>query len=199
MVVLGRSNQIDKEVNAAACANHEVPILRRYGGGGTVVLYPGCLIVSVGTWVKSQYDNDYYFRKLNQSIIDAIHMRQPELALEQKGHSDIVCGQKKIAGTSLFRSRHYLLYQASLIVEMDLEKIESYLKHPSREPDYRKGRGHRDFLSSLSAESNQNETCSQWEEHFQICYPKCLKRCLENEVVEPQWDHIKHLLKRASG
>jgi lipoate-protein ligase A len=31
----------------------------------------------------------------------------------------------------------------------DLSLIERYLKHPKKEPDYRRGRSHKDFLSSI--------------------------------------------------
>lgn len=199
LVVLGRSNKIELEVDSGACEREGISILRRYGGGGTVVLYPGCLIVSVGAWVSSQYDNDKYFISLNQAIIDTIQIQSPGVELVQKGYSDIVCGAKKIAGTSLFRSRHYLLYQASIIIDMDLEKIEKFLQHPSREPDYRMGRPHRDFLTSLASATGLSLTPQQWADHFQLNFEAALRHRLEDEVREPQWEHIRHLLLRAQG
>jgi lipoate---protein ligase len=144
MVVLGRSNEADLEVNTENCKLDGVPILKRLGGGGTVVLYPGCVVISLGCWVAKDFHNKSYFEKINQSVIDCI-----PLGLNQRGISDICCDDKKVGGTSLFRSGRYLLYQLSLICEPRLDLIERYLKHPSQEPDYRAQRKHSEFLSSL--------------------------------------------------
>jgi len=40
-------------------------------------------------------------------------------------------------------------YQGSLLVNPKLQKIDRYLKHPTREPDYRQNREHLDFVTSL--------------------------------------------------
>jgi len=161
MVVLGSSNDASLECDVDACAHDGVPVLRRYGGGGAVVLYPGCIIVSVGMWVRQHFQNDLYFKLCNQSVIDALKIVSPDTsALVQAGISDIAWsmsssmagGQgKKVAGTSLFRSRNYLLYQASLIVDLNTDLISRYLRHPSKEPAYRAGRKHEDFLIGLSS------------------------------------------------
>ncbi|MEW6486848.1 MAG: lipoate--protein ligase family protein, partial [Thermodesulfobacteriota bacterium] len=45
-VVLGRSNRAEREADLGACAADGVPVLRRRGGGGAVVLAPGCLVAS---------------------------------------------------------------------------------------------------------------------------------------------------------
>ena len=50
----------------------------------------------------------------------------------------------------MFRSRNYLLYQASLLVDSKIDLISKYLAHPSKEPTYRKKRPHSDFLIGLS-------------------------------------------------
>jgi lipoate---protein ligase len=151
LVVLGSSNNEELEVNLENCKRLGIDVTRRYGGGGTVVLYPGCVVVSVGTWVSEPYKNDIYFRSINQAVINALAIEWPLLKnLSQSGISDIVFDQKKIAGTSLFRSRNYLLYQASVIIDLDLSLVENCLRHPSKEPDYRKGRKHADFLTSLN-------------------------------------------------
>ena len=127
-----------------------VPVYRRYGGGGTVVLYPGCVVVSVGCWVKDQFNNTRYFEMLNNAIIQVLSAGWSSLkVLSQAGISDIVSGEKKVGGTSLFRSRNYLLYQASILVELDCPLVEQLLRHPTKEPDYRQSRSHREFLTSL--------------------------------------------------
>lgn len=149
-VVLGSANDADLEVNLKACADQGIPVLRRYGGGGTVVLYPGCVVVSIGCWVKDQFGNSRYFRDINHAVIKALGKQWP--ALQQLGHagiSDIIFGEKKVAGTSLFRSRNYLLYQASILVDLDIKLVGKLLRHPTREPDYRRGRPHSDFLVGL--------------------------------------------------
>ncbi len=42
-VVVGYGNRIESEVNVAACAARNIPVLRRCSGGGTVVQGQGCL------------------------------------------------------------------------------------------------------------------------------------------------------------
>lgn len=150
VVVLGSGNDETREANVDACAAARVPILRRYGGGGTVVLYPGCVVVSAGCWVKEQFQNTFYFDLFNRGVIEALATEWPGLSgLSQAGISDIVFEGRKVAGTSMFRSRNYLLYQASILVDLDRDLVSGLLSHPTKEPDYRKGRSHKDFLTSL--------------------------------------------------
>lgn len=149
-VVLGSGNAVDSEVNQDYCSDAGIPVLRRYGGGGTVVLYPGCVVVSIGAWVKDAFNNSRYFRGLNHAVIQSLARTWPELShLAQSGISDIVSHDQKVGGTSLFRSRQYLLYQASILVDLDRPLIARCLKHPTKEPEYRRGRKHESFLTSL--------------------------------------------------
>jgi lipoate-protein ligase A len=194
MVVLGRGNKVEKEVNVRACVEDGIPILKRLGGGGTVLLHSGCLIVSLGLWVKEFYANDRYFRLLNQSVIDCLNQELPQLSFDQRGHSDIVHGQLKIAGTSLFRSRNYLMYQASILVDMQIDWIEKYLAHPSLEPDYRKGRSHRDFLTDLGALGQKD--VKRWQTIFDEQLPAFVDRNFAAEKIAPQVTQIPHVLSR---
>jgi lipoate-protein ligase A len=194
MVVLGRGNKVEREVNVRACVDDGIPILKRLGGGGTVLLHSGCLIVSLGLWVKEFYANDRYFRLLNQSVIDCLNRELPQLSFDQRGHSDIVHGQLKIAGTSLFRSRNYLMYQASILVDMQIEWIEKYLAHPSLEPDYRKGRSHRDFLTDLGTLGQKD--VKLWRDIFIGNLPAAVEKNFAGEKMEPQDAQIPHVLSR---
>ena len=45
--------------------------------------------------------------------------------------------------------RQWMLYHGTLLLSMDLELVEQLLPHPPREPPYRRGRSHADFLANL--------------------------------------------------
>jgi lipoate-protein ligase A len=200
-VVLGSSNQPDIEVSETWCETRGIPVLKRYGGGGTVVLYPGCVVISAGMWVRQQFQNQDYFRRLNQSVINVLAGVNGRLAgLDQRGLSDIAFNGRKIAGTSLFRSRNYLLYQGSLLVEPDLDLINNCLKHPSKEPDYRAGRSHGEFMTSLSAVAQVTV-----QEVFAACSTLLaaeIKSMLADELIEPvvsQFPALQARLDRSAG
>ncbi len=196
VVVLGSSNDENTEVNKASCAIQKIEVTRRYGGGGTVVLYPGCVVASVGTWVNEPYKNDLFFKLLNQAVIDALGAEWPKFKnLSQSGISDIVFEQKKIAGTSLFRSRNYLLYQASILVDLNIDLVESCLLHPTKEPDYRKGRRHADFLTGLST-LQEGCTPKKVEDVLQKSFEGQINHHLKEYLIVPQEPQMKSLEDR---
>lgn len=201
MVVLGSSNRAEIEVHEDSCERMKVPVLKRYGGGGTVVLYPGCLVISVGAWVGRWFENALYFKLLNQSVIDALSCRWPLLLeLGQRGHSDIVWREQKVGGTSLFRSRNYLLYQASLLIHADFDLIDQVLAHPSKEPDYRQGRRHREFLTDLRTALHTSElTAGEVQAQMEIHLQEKIRQRLGSELVSSFPEQVPHLLKRVAS
>ncbi|MFZ9521664.1 MAG: lipoyl protein ligase domain-containing protein, partial [Silvanigrellaceae bacterium] len=46
LVVLSSSNSAQRETFEKTCSELNVPIVQRRGGGGTVVLGPGCLVLT---------------------------------------------------------------------------------------------------------------------------------------------------------
>jgi lipoate-protein ligase A len=197
MVVLGSGNDEHSEVNLPHCEASRIPVLRRYGGGGTVVLYPGCVVVSAGCWVSDPYNNSQYFKLLNQAVIDALAAGDASLAgLSQAGISDITSGEKKIGGTSMFRSRNYLLYQASLLVSLDMDLIKSTLRHPTKEPDYRKGRKHEDFLTCLASVSNAKITAAHAAEILSAQFESAARQRLAQTLIAPVESQMPALQSR---
>lgn len=153
-VVLGRGNSAATEAREQQCALDNVAVVRRRGGGGTVLLAPGILVISLVKQVQHQFRIKEYFRQINDYIVTALHTLDVH-DLNQQGHSDICIGDRKILGSSMYRKKHVLFYTASLMVSNELADIDGYLKHPSKEPDYRKGRSHSAFLTTLSREYPQ--------------------------------------------
>ncbi len=148
MVVLGRGSRPEQELQLSACEQDGVPIFRRRGGGCAVVLDEGNLVVSFVRSAPGFGDHQRLFDQLSAWLIDGL--RQAGIAgIKQTGFSDLVWEGRKVAGACLHRSGALLYYSASLLVRPDLAIIERYLKHPPREPEYRQGRSHREFLAAL--------------------------------------------------
>lgn len=199
VVIMGSSNSPDKECDSERCKKDGVPILRRYGGGGTVVLHDGCVVISIGTWMRDPYKNSTYFQLLNQAVINALAGKWTILKeLEQAGISDICHKGFKVAGTSLFRSRQYLLFQVSLLVNPRIEVIESYLQHPTKEPDYRQGRPHRSFIRGLS-DLVTGMTPQLVAQVLEDGIASAVKLSLGDEAIQPVSQHIPIILERAAS
>lgn len=196
IVVVGNSNKIERECYQERCNSHHVPVLRRYGGGGAVVLHPQTVVVSFATWVKDYYNNKKYFDKINSALIDCLAEKWPLLEkLSLMGISDIAYDLRKVVGTSLFRSRNYLLFQASVLAGSGIEYIETYLKHPSTEPDYRKGKCHRDFIIGID-EIIPSATAGEVAQVFSENFLKIVKLHLASDLIDVQWRQCEHLLAR---
>lgn len=196
VVVVGKSNKIKNEVDDLYCENQQVEILRRSGGGGAVVLYPGTVIVSAGVWVKEQFQNKKYFDLINLAVVDSLSAKFRVLKkLSLRGISDIAYEDWKVAGTSMFRSRNYLLYQGSILVDLDLELIGKCLRHPTAEPDYRAGRSHENFVMGLAQVSNEIKT-SEVRDHMEADFKKRLKVRLNEDLFTPTEKQIHYIKKR---
>jgi lipoate-protein ligase A len=147
-VVLGAGRRGKGDLVEESVAADGVPILARKGGGGTVVLSPGMAVLALVTEVASPYRNREYAVQINGWIREALS-GLGVTGLEDRGISDLALGDVKIVGTSIFRRRLILFYQASILVENDIGLFARYLTYPSSVPDYRAGRGHDAFCTTL--------------------------------------------------
>ena len=153
LVVLGAGRKAEEDVLQELAVADGVPLRRRRGGGGTVVLSPGQAVLALVTEVSSPFGNREYFRAINQWIREALEeLGIPAALIQDRGISDLAMGERKILGTSLYRRRRLLFYQGSLLVDNELTLFDRYLRFPSRVPDYRRGRGHGEFCTTLARE-----------------------------------------------
>lgn len=166
LVVLGRSSKVEEETWKSIAQNANVPILRRCSGGATIFAAPGCMFYCV----LLSLDKRPHLRMLDQAhqfvmqrILRAI---QPLCATARlDGTCDVVVDGKKASGNSLRVQRKWLLYHGTLLLNMDLQLVGKFLKHPPREPDYRQGRGHDDFLCNLNIDRDalRKNLVATWE------------------------------------
>ena len=153
-IVLGQSNQLDQSVYIERTTVDGVPVYKRASGGETVVLSTGTLVVSILKRGDGLRSPRLYFNAYNEKIIQALRGLGVK-NLSANGISDICIGNQKILGSSIYRSKDRVFYHGVLNRAESVDVIERYLKHPVREPAYRDGRGHREFVTSLAQQGYQ--------------------------------------------
>jgi lipoate-protein ligase A len=149
-VVVGYANRIEREVDQPYCQKQGIPVLRRCSGGGTVLQGPGCLNYAVvlrldqTPALQSIAGTNEFVLRRNASALGALLG-----PVEQVGQTDLALGGLKFSGNSQRRGKSALLFHGSLLVNLDLLMVEKCLLMPSRQPEYRRNRSHREFLLNL--------------------------------------------------
>lgn len=151
-VVLGRASRVADEVNRAACERDGLSILRRASGGGTVLQGPGCLSYAVVLplqWHPDLADIRSTTRFVLKRMATALHEWEPSTSFQ--GISDLAIDGMKISGNAQRRTRNALLFHGTILHSMRADLVARYLRHPSRQPDYRADRPHQAFLRTITA------------------------------------------------
>jgi lipoate-protein ligase A len=151
VVVLGASCPLAGDVFPEACRADGVPILRRSSGGGTVVVGPGVLCVTV--ILPEQHAQGLTRVDLAQGyVLEAIAaaVRGAGASVSVLGRGDLVIGDRKCAGSAQRRLKSWFMVHCSILFDFAIERVERYLRMPRREPAYRAGRSHGDFLINLA-------------------------------------------------
>jgi lipoate-protein ligase A len=150
-IVLGKSNQLEDSVWIESALHDHIEILKRPSGGEAVIISPDMAVISYRFQVGKTIKIHDYFKVINTKIISAL-AEAGVRNLGMNGISDISIGERKILGSSMLKKGDMGFYHAVLNVAGSVESISRYLKHPKREPGYRKGRAHEHFVTSLSEE-----------------------------------------------
>lgn len=150
-VVVGYGNRIAAEVDVAACGAAGIPVLRRCSGGGTVLQGPGCLnyalvlpVAESGPLASITGTNEFVMERNREAVAGLVG--QP---VRIEGHTDLAVAGRKFSGNSQRRRRRHLLFHGTFLLGFDLGLIGRMLRPPTREPAYRQGRGHGDFVMNL--------------------------------------------------
>jgi lipoate-protein ligase A len=147
-VVLGAGGQRHAEVDIARCRTDCVPIVRRASGGGAVLLGPGCLLYSLVLRMDDRPELAD-LRASYRTIGDRMTTAFAEVGAVVDGQSDLVVNGRKFSGNAQQRKRSHLLHHGTILHAFDLARIDAYVKHPPRMPEYRRGRSHAEFVTNV--------------------------------------------------
>lgn len=145
-IVMGISGKWEELINPVKILKQPIPVIRRFSGGGTVIVDEETLFVSF-IFQKEAHP----FPPYPESILrwtagfysDALKI--PGFQLKE---NDYAIGEKKCGGNAQYLRKERWLHHTTFLWDYKQEHME-YLLHPKKTPKYREGRTHEDFLCKL--------------------------------------------------
>lgn len=192
-VIVGRSSRVEEEVDLAACRRHGAPVLRRTSGGAAVVIGPGCLMYSL-VLSSELRPGLRSIEETHRYVLEEMAAALGSLApgAGRRGTSDLASGELKFSGNSLRAKRGHLLYHGTLLYDFPLEVIGTLLVMPPRQPDYRAGRPHGEFLVQLAApaESLRQAILHRWQPNPRVAdWPReATARLVRERYSQDAWN-----------
>ncbi|MBS3905238.1 MAG: lipoate--protein ligase family protein [Simkania sp.] len=146
-IVMGISGKIEQHVDPEISKTHAIPVIRRFSGGGTVIVDEHTLFV---TFIA------------NRSLLEPAHatpesiMRWAEtIFFPAFGHpefhlrdNDFVIEKRKCGGNAQYLQKHRWLLHTSFLWNYLPDRL-NLLKYPPKTPTYRQNRNHEDFVCRL--------------------------------------------------
>ena len=173
MVVLGRSSRVEQEVDSTYCATRDISILRRSSGGAAIVAGPGCLMYAlvlgyerrpqmrgipethcyvltrIAEILKCYVPTVQHAGTSDLAFVDVKKGSELFSAAASENSSDPFFLLRKFSGNSLRVKRTHCLYHGTMFYDFDLPLVSKCLTMPARQPDYRRSRGHDEFVANL--------------------------------------------------
>lgn len=145
-IVMGLSTPPEKVINRGKFAKNPLPLVRRYSGGGTVVVEPTTLFVS---WILNHTSLPVspFPKEVMQWTEKWVQRFFFPLPVMLKEH-DYAIGDQKCGGNAQYFVKDRLVHHTSFLWDYSPAHME-YLLLPPKMPVYRKERSHESFLCTL--------------------------------------------------
>jgi lipoate-protein ligase A len=143
-IVMGISGNPEELINCEQAAAQDLPLIKRFSGGGTVYIDPHTIFIT--------FICDHTFAPIppqSQPILEwALALYEPLFPSLELRENDYTLGTKKIGGNALYIQRTRWLIHTSFLWDYSPADM-SCLLLPKKRPDYRQDRPHTDFLTTL--------------------------------------------------
>jgi len=146
-IVMGISGQLEQLVCLNRLRRDPLPIIRRFSGGGTVVVDEQTLfstfICNADALPIQPYPRD--IMRWTERFYQPVFSEQPFAMRE----NDFVIGERKFGGNAQSIIKGRWLHHSSLLWDYN-STLMDYLTLPAKRPNYRQDRPHCSFLCKLS-------------------------------------------------
>jgi lipoate---protein ligase len=81
-----------------------------------------------------------------------------------EGRGDLTLRGRKCGGSAQRRLKSWFMVHCSILNDFAIERIVRYLAIPNKQPEYREGRPHQEFLTNLGLPRGilVNALCEEW-------------------------------------
>ncbi|KAK7295380.1 hypothetical protein RJT34_18287 [Clitoria ternatea] len=147
-IVMGLSGKLSELVEVKSVLRDHIPIIRRFTGGGTVVVDHDTIFVTL-ICNKDAVPNVQPFPRPIMSwsgvLYSAVFDGHADFHLRE---NDYVFGDRKFGGNAQSITKHRWIHHTSFLWDYDIKNM-SYLKLPAKAPQYRLTRGHTEFVCCM--------------------------------------------------
>ncbi|MBI5274203.1 MAG: lipoate--protein ligase family protein [Chlamydiales bacterium] len=155
-IVMGISGIVDELINRSKALSLSLPIIKRFSGGGTVVVDHHTLFFTL-IMNKQDVSCSPYPKPIMQWIETSIKKAFPaEFCLME---NDFAIGNKKCGGNAQYIQKDRWLHHTTFLWDYCPQNMKSLLL-PKKQPDYRKSRSHEEFLIPLKGYFPHMTDCS---------------------------------------
>jgi lipoate---protein ligase len=145
-IVMGISGKAEEHIDHEKIQTKPIPIIRRFSGGGTVVVDENTLFV---TFIFERKDIDLgNCPKKIMEWSEAIYKPVFHPQNFQLKENDYVLSDKKVGGNAQYFSKNRWLHHTTFLWDYDKDLMK-LLQIPPKMPEYRQKRAHTDFLDTL--------------------------------------------------
>lgn len=144
-IVMGLSGKAREMVNLELHQKNPIPIIRRYSGGGTVVVDENTLFVSF--IFNHIFDFPLYpahLLKWTETLYRDIFPQEHFALIE----NDYVWGNHKIGGNAQYLQKNRWVHHTTFLWDYN-PSLMDLLHIPSKRPQYRQDRPHSEFITTL--------------------------------------------------
>lgn len=145
-IVMGISGKPDLLLDKPKIIRDNIPVIKRFSGGGTVVVDPSTLFVSF-IFQKETHNFPLFPEPIYRWSEDFYKKawKHPEFTFRE---NDYVLGNTKCGGNAQYIRKNRFLHHTTFLWDYSPSAME-YLLLPPKSPPYRKDRPHSEFLCKL--------------------------------------------------
>ncbi len=144
-IVLGISSKPEMFVHPSAAIDR-IPLIKRYSGGGTVVVDEETIFVSFiccADFIPVPLFPEPILRWSADLYRSALNLRDFDLR-----ENDYVIAHRKCGGNAQYIRKNRFVHHTTFLWDYQEENMD-YLLHPVKTPKYREGRSHQEFVCRL--------------------------------------------------